>query len=362
MYIPIINSRCRTIINKNIVYSDTVLPLKELGENINVTKISNIGESDLEKCLKIIFESNPNVVFNTVQYSKNNKELYFYTDKPISTKKWQESKFKIEKPLNSASEILEEIKSIFLSEPNKDEENISLYEISKLLKMKGQELDAYKNSSENKMEQIIQAEYGKSSNIIIYGFDYDNDELEIGFKYVNEYKKIYFSKNNGDLYVKKSESNWSNDILVLVGNLLTELYDYYLKYKECQSQKKESIKPVNSNFHVNINKYGLCIYTKSNTNKYMHDFELSSKSYSNEYKYVCNSHNIIETIKGKEDELLKRIYVKIADCPKWSQTILTEIRKEQLAREEQKEKERIQKEAKKQKRLELKRKLFPFLK
>ena len=42
----------RTIVNKTIVYSDTVLPLKDTGSNLKVTSISNVSEYSLEKCLK----------------------------------------------------------------------------------------------------------------------------------------------------------------------------------------------------------------------------------------------------------------------------------------------------------------------
>ena len=90
----------------------------------------------------------------------------------------------------------------------------------------------------------------------------------------------------------------------------------------------------------------------------MRDFELSSKSYTEEYQYNCNSNLIINTIKGKETEFLKRIYINIKDCPKWTQQILQETRKQELLMIEENEK----KERKKQKRLELKRKIFPFIK
>lgn len=82
----------RTVINKTIVYSDTVLPLKDKSNNLKVTTISNVEEYSLESCLKTIFESNPNVVFNTIQYSKKDKTVYFYTNQDVTTKTYEESK------------------------------------------------------------------------------------------------------------------------------------------------------------------------------------------------------------------------------------------------------------------------------
>lgn len=65
------------VVNKTIVYSDTVLPLKDIGNNLKVTSIENVSEISLENCLKKIFESNPNVIFNTIQYSKKDQKVYF---------------------------------------------------------------------------------------------------------------------------------------------------------------------------------------------------------------------------------------------------------------------------------------------
>ena len=83
-YVP--HTKRTKVINKTIVYSDTILPLKDIGSHLKVTSISNIGEHSLESCLTIIFQSNPNVVFNTIQYSRNDKKVYFYTNQEITLK------------------------------------------------------------------------------------------------------------------------------------------------------------------------------------------------------------------------------------------------------------------------------------
>ena len=87
MFIPIVPHT--KVTNKTIVYSDTVLNLKDLGDNIKVTSISNVDEFSFENCLKKVLESNPEVTFNTIQYSKENKKIYFYTNNNISTKEWE---------------------------------------------------------------------------------------------------------------------------------------------------------------------------------------------------------------------------------------------------------------------------------
>ena len=151
MFIPIVPHT--TVINKTIVYSDTVLNLKDLGDNIKVTSISDVDEFSFENCLKKVFESNPGVTFNTIQYSKENKKIYFYTNNNISTKEWEDSKKVYLKPLSSPGSILEEIKSVLNMEINKESDCISLYDVYNLIKNKYDQLENVK--SFHKISSII---------------------------------------------------------------------------------------------------------------------------------------------------------------------------------------------------------------
>lgn len=120
-------------------------------------------------------------------------------------------------------------------------------------------------------------------------------------------------------------------------------------------------KAVNSNFNIKISYCGIWLSIKDFSNESM-KMELFAPSYSNNYKLNCNSSVVSETFNGKEIEIFKRIFVKISDCPEWSQTILYETRQNELI-EEQKIEDKIKnKEMKKEKRLALTRKIFPFLK
>ena len=91
---------------KNIIYSDTVLDIKCLGSNIKITSISNVSEYSFKKCLEIILNSNKDVFFNTIQYSKENKKVYLYTDKEVNLDEWNSLSITNYKPLNNKKEIL----------------------------------------------------------------------------------------------------------------------------------------------------------------------------------------------------------------------------------------------------------------
>lgn len=382
MYVPIVpfvpHTTHTTVVNKTIVYSDTVLPVKDLGNNLKVSTISNVSEYSLENCLKTIFESNPNVIFNTIQYSKNDKKVYFYTNQDISTKAYEESQYKKYKPITKSSEILEEVKNILVCEPNKNSDCISLYDVAQLLKELRNNYEMMEERYRNQFRSIVKSNFGDSSSIVIYNFDYENKLLNIGFKrysFDDDFDDISFAKDNGDLYIFKSKSWHDKEVFAALSSGLSELYDEFMSFADYKDDRKSNYDTtsVNSNFGVDISHYGAGIFVPSQSGSYSNDFRLFSPSYDNKYSLECNSSIVNEALNDKEYDIFKRIFVKIDNCPEWSQSLLYERRKNQLKKErkieEQKllEKQKIEeeikrREEKKQKRLELKRKFFPFLK
>lgn len=360
MFVPIVPHT--TVINKTIVYSDTILSLKDTGNNLKVTSIINVSENSLESCLKTIFESNPNVIFNTIQYSKNDKKVYFYTNQDISTKTYEESKFTNYKPITSKAEILEEVKSVLLAPKIKDNDCISLYEVLKLLKKLYREYNGIERKYKSRFDFIVKRKFNESSSVVYHDFDYKKNILHISFgKYISsDYSDMYFSKKDGDLYGVKSESYCTEEVFSALCSDLSEMFDELLKYSDYKDYDyiKSGIKLVNSNFNINISNDGISLYVK-NMDK---DLDLFAPSYKSDYELKCNSSIIHEALNNKESELLKNIYVKISDCPVWSQDMLYKIRQSQLDEDQKIEDEIKYKEIKRQKRLELRRKIFPFIK
>ena len=95
------------------------------------------------------------------------------------------------------------------------------------------------------------------------------------------------------------------------------------------SKSKNDVKSVNSKFDIDISQYGVKVLVKPN-DKINKGFELFSPGYENKYLLKSNSNILNFALKGKEEEVLKRIFVKISDCPEWSQSMLYEIRQKQL--------------------------------
>lgn len=357
MYIPIVPFVPHTTVtNKRIVYSDTVLPLNDSGNNLKVCSINDISEYSLESCLKKIFESNLDVVFNAIQYSKSDKKLYFYTDKTVSTQALEDNKTIKCRPISSKREILEEVEDIFSQEKNKDSDCISLFDVAKIFKKKSEEYESTKRLYEKELDYSLHLKYGRNCNCYIQDFDYDNCELKMDLYYLG-WEKFSFKKQEGKLYISSTDSKLRSDnILALLGNELSKLYDEFIQYQDFSKQFRFGINSVNSRFLIGFGKWGVNITT------ILKDFELTSFNSTGDYKCDCNSNIVVNAIQGKEQEIFQRIFIKIDDCPLWCKEILYEIRQEQLAEEQRLEEERIYKEVKDRKKLEFRRKFFPWIK
>jgi len=369
MFVPIARVPFETIINKNIVYSDTILKLNEVGTNLKITTIDNISEFELEDCLKILFNSNKDTLFNTVQYSKNDKKLIIYADKNIELKEWQKSKTFKYNPITNKKEILEELNSILNYKKTKDPNITSLYTVHQILNEKNITFQNEKNTYEKLIDNKLKELYSDSAYCVLYDFNYDNNIMTIGFKEYDwdEICDIRFSKKDGDLYIINSKSSlYANEHLVESGKELSKLFDIFIKYKKYNEETKNNIIGTNTNFKIDISSNSIKVYTNTS------EFSISN-FIPNEFEYDCNSLEIIEFIKDREKVLYENIFINISDCPNWMQEDLKILRYNELVYEFEKEKEleeirrineieRILKERKKEKKLALKRKLLPWIK
>ena len=121
------------------------------------------------------------------------------------------------------------------------------------------------------------------------------------------------------------------------------------------------ISTINSNFKIMIDSTGLKVYNPIKNFENINNFEIQIDNFNNCYCLV-KSPVIMQVVRGNEFELPKRIFVKISDCPMRLQKYLYKARKNQLLKEHKNKDEEEYAEIKKQKRLEFRNKIFPFLK
>lgn len=235
-------------------------------------------------------------------------------------------------PITSPKEILEELKLVLEQDRNKDENSISVYDVINLVRNKYNECKSLDRNLYHRISGLADLDY----LFLDIDYDYENRYLIVSY-HCND---MFFTKQNDDLILVKSEYYNAKDILGKCGKEISERYDKFIEDISFYRDYINNVQSTNSNFKINSDEYSIDI-------KYNHSFTLSAMTYKNEYKYDCNSNNVTSICRDKEDEIFKRVFIKIDDCPEWTHEILYGIRKEQLE---------------KQKRLELIRKLNPFRK
>lgn len=362
MFIPVVPSVPRVkVINKTIVYSDTVLKLDSLGNNIKVTCVDNVKAEDFEKCIKCIFESNENILFNTVQYSRKDKKIYFYSDKKLDLSKWENRNIKEYERISNKESLLDELEYLFDSSNRvKDEEVISLYDVFMLFSKTYASESKVKGIFANRIENILKNKI--SNRIWLYGlnFDYSNRELSLRYSYLNEEKKIVFSKNDDDVYIVRSDASHANEVLSYISSIISEAYDELLSFEEYNTFRDGSscIDVVNSNLKASIGHSYIDLFNmKSN---YSRDFDISFGIIFDSRHVKCNSSIVLDLVTNNEEKLFKNAFIKIEDCPKWTRDILYETRIKNLEEEKKSEEIRKQEELKLQRRKKILNFLNPF--
>jgi len=318
----------KSVLNKELVYSDELLPISD-SNNMKVSKVFNVSKYSLETCIKKIIESNPDVEFHTVQYSQNDQIVYFYANNLVNTNLWDERNKKDSIRFKSGNEIVDEISNILSQDVNEDSDCISLYDVSNYFKKFNNKNEYTKRKYNDYFDKKLNNVFNNSS-FVVYDFDYDKKVLRTGFKYFDSYKVITFGKNDGDFYVIDSDTTHSKDVLMLIGNELSKLYDELMNQHDFMNQFFDRIKLFNSNFYARFSKYGVTIITLGKINEFIDGFEFSSYSYMDKYKCDCNSILVLNAVDGKEEEIFKKLFVRIDDCPEWCKDELYQIRQEEL--------------------------------
>lgn len=338
MFVPVVPTTTNKtkVVNKTIVYNDTVLKLDDLGENIKVTSISNITESNFEKCIKCILSSNEDVLFNTIQYSKKDKKIYFYTDIKIDTTKWDNKDIKEYEILENKKTLLNELDFLLNSENKpKDEDVIDLYSIITLYKKTEEAnrkmIEIFTSRIRNRMRNLL------NDSIYINHLKFNNDKKELELSYISELTEktntIVFSKKDNDVHIVRSNTNKANDIFTEISSIIREAFDELEKFEEEHNRYEYNyhLDVVNTNLKAYVSLLSTGLYRPKG--KLDNDFELSFSHYFDTKHLKCNSGLIIDLVKNNEIKLFKNTFVKIEDCPKWMREILYETRKQELTEE-----------------------------
>lgn len=286
-------------------------------------------------------------------------------------------------PIEIQKQILNELKNILQTDKIEDsgqisiyDKYISLYDISNLITRERKKYEDLKKQTGKLLEKVFDEYISSDCKCVVYDFDFDDNELIIGFNTSNYLNcdSITFAKINNDLYLKKDNSLYGQDIFNCASDILSDAYDQLIKFKDLFTQSTYDPNLINSKILIYISAYGTNIEVQNPKSVFNPYFSLKIDSEGDIIKN-CNSSTVNNLIKNKEREIFKKSFIMINKCPKWMQEELYEIRKNQIIEEKRIEQERLEyekearrlkqleeeKENKKQKRLQFVKKIFPFI-
>ena len=319
-----------TVLNEEIIYDSNYSTDCKAG-NI-ATSIKNVGEYSLETCIMMILEDNPDVIFNAIQYSKEDKTVFFHTNKEIITNRWLNRECERPDYIKDYGEFKNEIARLFVDEKPKYPDCISLYDIKNLMVDKTYQYNHLVKEYQNWLESLLCGEIYHPHVYIRWVRD---DCININYySGMSDPYQIIFAKekNSNDFFVKQ-RSTCAKDqyALVQLRNVLPKLYNDLDQFSGLNYQSRKLIKSINSSFLVNMDNEKMKLFSSSSYYYTYNNFEIDFSFADNKCSIIkCNSTSAIDAISGREEDILSRVFIKIDDCPDWCKPILYNIRQNQL--------------------------------
>ena len=339
------NPYTTSIIHEELIYGDVFINPEDLGKNLKTTYISNLGEVSLEYCIKTILENNENVTFHTIQYSRKQRRLCFYTDNPVNTSKWQEKETKPPQKINTKEEITKAVLSVFENEPIYDQDCASVYEILMIYQNLDKQIKNVKDKTKNVIQTILNNKVDSDIYCSVHDFDYDTHSIQIHMstRWSSTWDKYeYFKEPDGTIKEKKLEGYHDYKVLGNVSEHILDLINFYLSIEETRKQRRNKIKSVNSDLFIDIDHYNIDVYIDKYGGYYMGLnplFKSTFYTYSDKIEHSYAYSDILDKLTNNEMEFLKKIHVKIDDCPSWIREQLYQKRQAEIVERQRQEEE-----------------------
>ncbi len=97
---------------------------------------------------------------------------------------------------------------------------------------------------------------------------------------------------------------------------LEEMLSYFEKYKAYYEENCDLIKPINSDFLVSINRFGVVLYKKG-LDEYFNILNIAGYSYEKDITIESCSDELNKICEEYKEILFKKTFIRIEDCPEW---------------------------------------------
>lgn len=239
------------------------------------------------------------------------------------------------------------INAISCSENKNYKKVISLYYLIKLIEEKNRKHHEDKIYIEQSIKSMI-----LKSNDITTTFDFFTKEMSMNIYTYNHkiIESMIFTKKDGVLYIKKTNSVYAKRIFSELNEHLSNLYDT-LHYFAFLNFIGYTLKPLNSKIFIKV-----CEFRADFWYKEIRIFSYMFNDLHFPYNQIEYNHNIplntlTSAIKDRNPyTIINNLFVKINDCPDWSREDLYQIRQNQIEKiqhQQVQEREKIKKRTQK---------------
>lgn len=323
LYIPSLGINAK-VLNKVIDYNDGAISPNKFGNKCKIYKINNVYEYQLEQYIKTLLKDNQNVLFYNIQFSKKNNILYFYVDSNLKLDSVQNNINLFDK--SSVIDVLNVIKKTLGLSSELSNDVISLSDVLNFHRQLNNNCDTYKKRIERNINYILESENNAENYVVEHS--YNDGKLNISFyNGVNTpYIKVSFEKKNGKMHLIYQDEgiSLSDELLRFLEYDIRSLYDFYIYQEEIKKELNKTIRSINTPFVIEILNYGIKLYLDNND--LMKPLDIFLSFYNNNQTINVNSLNALTLIEDSLDNLLKNIYVRIADLPQFEHEDLTKLR------------------------------------
>ena len=280
------------------------------------------------------------MIFYTIQYSCQYQKVIFYTDKAILVEEWDRYDQVIGlRDLYQRSTLIDYTEELLKKVPILNDDCISLFNIIEFIKHE------VANDEQNQCsitDSVLKKLKILNKTYAFFSMEMEYETLELKMTIhrnvvLDSCEIFYFKKKENTIYINRHEgcNLLENDILEVCEEEISKLYDIYLERRDKLTQKSNSIRTVNSIYCVNISYRNIEIFIKDVTGIRINTSDLHLFSKGN---LSVNELRYADMLEKNRKEIIKKLFVKISDCPQWMQEFLYEFRKKQLKKEAKKAK------------------------
>ena len=316
-FIPIANH----IVNKTVVYCDTVIPIQNMGKDIKIFTLENINSYNYKDCINKVCETNPDVLFHTIQYSAEKKQVTFYTDVVLNLdgyNDWKKKSSEVNYGLPGQNKLVSICENIISSN---ESINLSLLDYYKVLN----EYHAAALRNVKRLREIISDKFMyfdesrdyqvKYEDSIKYSLSKGSLHLFVDYKYrVGDKCEMVIKKtNDGKLYLEKSFGSSIvpvNDLFNYAFQYIFELYEFLHDYHSFMSLIPQYIFFANglvANVQYTRDYFSIVL----STDTFFPKKHLKAKD--NEIKIVGLDYYSLQKIDGKQYEIFDKINVPLEE-------------------------------------------------